>query len=474
MDTIVPIVLCGGSGTRLWPLSRHSYPKQFLPLLSDSASLLQQAIQRIPAHFEPAIIVSNEDHRFLVAEQLRSLQYTAESILLEPEGKNTAPAIALAALKALDAHRDPVLAVLAADHHIDDNKIFTDTLHIAVEAARQNKLVTLGITPTHAETGYGYIRQGEASNAWCDVAEFVEKPAKEVAQDYVDSGKYLWNSGIFIFKASSYLSELQIHRKDIYDACVEAMNHTQHDLDFTRIDHALFSKIPAESVDYAVMEPTQNAVVVPFNSTWSDVGSWASVWELGEKDAANNVTTGDVSCLHSSNNLIVSQKRLVATLGVENLAIIDTEDAVLVADRRQSQQLKQLVSQLKQAHGKQLNEHRTIYRPWGHYSQLQEGERYQVKRITVNAGQKLSLQMHHHRAEHWIVVSGTAKVTCGEKSFLLGENESTYIPLGVKHRLENPGQIPLEVIEVQSGTYLGEDDIVRFEDTYGRDNSQSE
>lgn len=468
MESIIPIVLCGGSGTRLWPLSRHSYPKQFLPLLSENHSLLQQAIQRIPQHFEPAIIVSNEDHRFLVAEQLRQCDYDAQSILLEPEGKNTAPAIALAALKAKQHYQDPILVVFAADHHIQDNEAFEQVLATAVQAAQEDKLVTLGISPTHAETGYGYIRRGDAQSNWFSVAEFVEKPSQDVAQQYVSSGNYFWNSGIFIFKASAYLSELNTHRADIFQACVTAMNETTNDLDFTRVDHNLFSQIPAESVDYAVMEHTKEAVVVPYKSAWSDVGSWTSVWELGEKDANSNVTKGDVTCLASNNNLVVSQKRLVATLGVQNLAIIETEDAVLVADRSQSQQLKQLVSQLKQDHAEQLSEHRTVYRPWGHYSQLQEGERYQVKRITVNAGQRLSLQMHHHRAEHWIVVSGTAKVTRGEETFLLGENESTYIPLGMKHRLENPGQIPLEVIEVQSGTYLGEDDIVRFEDTYGR------
>lgn len=469
MESIIPVVLCGGSGTRLWPLSRHSYPKQFLSLLSEDTSLLQQAILRIPSQYQPAIIVSNEDHRFLVAEQLRQKNYQAQSILLEPTGKNTAPAIALAALKALQHHDDPILVVLAADHYIQDNHYFEKTLDIAIQAATQGKLVTLGISPTHAETGYGYIRQGESHHQWSKVAEFIEKPNVEAAERYLASGEYLWNSGIFIFKASEYLAELKQYRSDIYQACVDAIELTQDDLDFTRIDSKRFNKIPAESVDYAVMEHTQKAVVVPFESSWSDVGSWASVWELGEKDADNNVTQGDVSCLASENNLVVSQKRLVTTLGVNNLAIIETDDAVLVADRSQSQQLKQLVTHLKQSHDKQLSEHSVVYRPWGHYSQLQQGERYQVKRITVYAGQRLSLQMHHHRAEHWIVVSGTAKVTRGEDEYLLGENESTYIPLGMKHRLENPGQIPLEVIEVQSGTYLGEDDIVRFEDTYGRD-----
>lgn len=468
MESIIPVVLCGGSGTRLWPLSRHSFPKQFLPLLSEESSLLQQAIQRIPSHYQPAIVVSNEDHRFLVAEQLRQENYNAASILLEPEGKNTAPAIALAALKAQELHENPTLVVFAADHYIADKQAFKTVLDVAVSAAHDDKLVTLGVSPTHPETGYGYIKRGQPLQEWFNVEEFVEKPNKQDAQAYIESGNYLWNSGIFVFKASTFLYELKSHRPDIFDACQNAMSKTQDDLDFTRIDHHLFSQIPAESVDYAVMEPTQQAVVVPFESEWSDVGSWTSVWELGDKDSTNNVTHGDVTCLSSENNLVISQQRLVATLGVKNLAIIETEDAVLVADRTQSQQLKTLVSTLKQSHSKELGEHRTMYRPWGHYSQLQDGERYQVKRITVNAGQRLSLQMHHHRAEHWIVVSGTAKVTRGDKTFLLSENESTYIPLGMKHRLENPGQIPLEVIEVQSGTYLGEDDIVRFEDTYGR------
>lgn len=465
---ISPIIMCGGSGTRLWPLSRAQFPKQFLALVNDS-SMLQDTLVRLPAKHQAPVFICNEDHRFLVAEQVKQVQCEDATILLEPQGRNTAPAVALAALNALAENQDALLLVLAADHVIKDTQKFHQAVATATVAAEQGKLVTFGIVPTHAETGYGYIKQGSKQSDDCyQVAQFVEKPNEEVAQSYLTSGDYLWNSGMFLFKASRYLEELEKFRPDILAACQEAMINVEKDLDFTRPDREAFLQCADESIDYAVMEKTSDAVVVPLDAGWSDVGSYSALWEVCQQDAQHNVIKGDVIAHDTNNSYIHSQNKLIATLGVDNLVVIDTPDAVLVADKDKVQNVKEIVNQLKAQQRPEAKLHREVYRPWGKYDSIDTGERFQVKRITVNAGAKLSVQMHHHRAEHWIIVSGTAKVTLDDETILLSENQSTYIPIGVVHALENPGKLPLEMIEVQSGSYLGEDDIVRFEDRYGR------
>ena len=466
---IVPVIMAGGTGSRLWPLSRQLHPKQFLKLCGDS-TLLQQTLARLNGLDTAApLIICNEDHRFLVAEQIRQIKLQGAGILLEPVGKNTAPAIALAALHACQEGQDPVLLVLAADHYIADEAEFRDVVNSASQLAEQGKLVTFGIVPTHAETGYGYIQRGVAfSQTGYQVVRFVEKPNREKAEAYLQSGDYYWNSGMFMFKASAYLKALSEFRPDILDACKKALQQGQKDMDFIRINADAFIQCPEDSIDYAVMEKTNDAAVIPLNAGWSDIGSWSALWEIGNKDAHGNVSKGDVLALNTNNCLIHADHKLVATVGVDNLVVVETKDAVLVVHKDCVQDVKKVVEAIKKDGRHEHINHREVYRPWGVYDSVEAGERYQVKRITVKPGAKLSVQMHHHRAEHWVVVSGTAKVTNGEKTFLVTENESTYIPIGEIHALENPGKIPLELIEVQSGSYLGEDDIVRFDDKYGR------
>ncbi|MCW8865248.1 MAG: mannose-1-phosphate guanylyltransferase/mannose-6-phosphate isomerase [Colwellia sp.] len=470
---ISPVIMCGGSGTRLWPLSRAQFPKQFLPLVNET-SMLQDTMARLPAKHQAPVFICNEDHRFLVAEQVKQANCTQATILLEPQGRNTAPAVALAALNALAANEDALLLVLAADHVIKDTEKFHQAIDVATTVALQGKLVTFGIVPTHAETGYGYIKQGAEQTGDSkgygvyQVAQFVEKPNAATAQNYIEAGDYLWNSGMFLFKASRYLEELEKFRPDILKSCQEAMVKVEKDLDFTRPDNEAFLQCADESIDYAVMEKTEDAVVVPLDAGWSDVGSYSALWDVCQQDEQQNVIKGDVIAHDTRNSYLHSQNKLIATLGVDNLVVIDTPDAVLIADKDKVQNVKEIVNELKAQQRSEAKLHREVYRPWGKYDSVDNGERFQVKRITVNPGAKLSVQMHHHRAEHWIVVSGTAKVTLDGETILLSENQSSYIPIGVVHALENPGKLPLEMIEVQSGSYLGEDDIVRFEDRYGR------
>jgi mannose-1-phosphate guanylyltransferase len=466
---LVPVIMAGGSGTRLWPLSRALYPKQFLPLLGDY-TMLQTTINRLNRlDMAAPVTICNEDHRFIVAEQLRNINRMG-SIILEPQGRNTAPAIALAANIALQANidTDPLLLILAADHVIQDEEAFTAAVQKAIPLAEQGKLVTFGIVPQSAHTGYGYILRGNELDGGFTVKEFVEKPDAVTAQKYIEGKKHYWNSGMFLFKASRYLSELQQHRPDIAAACKASLEDISTDLDFIRVIEKEFIKCPDESIDYAVMEKTQDAVVVPLDAGWNDIGSWAALWEESPKDQCGNAIKGDAILQDTYNCLVHSNERLVATVGLEDIVIVDTKDAVMVAHKDKIQDVKAIVAQLKCDGRDEWRLHREVYRPWGRYDSIDQGDRYQVKRITVNSGEKLSLQMHHHRAEHWVVVSGTAKVTLADKIQLLTENESVYIPIGVTHALENPGKLPLEMIEVQSGSYLGEDDIVRYEDRYGR------
>ncbi|WP_042090427.1 mannose-1-phosphate guanylyltransferase/mannose-6-phosphate isomerase, partial [Escherichia coli] len=453
---IIPIIMAGGSGTRLWPLSRSLYPKQFLSLINEN-SLLQETLKRLDGlNCLPPVIVSNNEHRFIVAEQLRQFGVDDFQIILEPVGRNTAPAVALAALKSLELHGDHHMLVLAADHAIQDIEAF----HAAVLAAEQesvdNKLVTFGIVPTKPETGYGYIKKGEqVKNSVFKVNSFVEKPDLETAKNYLEQKCYLWNSGMFMFKASVYLDELKKFRPDILAACKESLSSASTDLDFIRLNSDVFAECPDESIDYAVMEKTQDCVVIPLDADWSDIGSWTSLWEISEKDEHENVSHGDVINYNSRNNYIYSEGSLISTVGVNNLIIVQTKDALLVAQQDNVQDIKKIVEILKKQKRSEHISHREVYRPWGRYDSVERGDRYQVKRITVKPGECLSTQMHHHRAEHWVVVAGTAKVTCGERTFFVTENESTFIPIGTVHTLENPGKIPLEVIEIQSGVYLG-------------------
>ncbi|MEW6983628.1 mannose-1-phosphate guanylyltransferase/mannose-6-phosphate isomerase [Colwelliaceae bacterium 6471] len=467
-----PVILCGGSGTRLWPLSRKQHPKQFIGLV-DEQSMMQNTLARLPESTKAPIFICNEEHRFIVAEQSREINVTPHAILLEPIGRNTAPAIALAAFTALAENEHAILLVLASDHNIANVEQFQTDAKRAYELASKDLLVTFGIVPTQAHTGYGYIKRGNElaqMDETYKVNQFVEKPDHDTAAKYLASGEYYWNSGMFVFKASQYLAELKAFRPDIYEACALAIKDTNNDLDFTRINTQAFSACPDESVDYAVMEHTKNAVVVPLDAGWSDVGSWSSLWEETSKNHDNNAIRGDVITESVTDSYLYSSDRLVSAIGLNNIVIVDTPDALLVANKDDVQNVKAIVEQLKSANRSEYLHHREIYRPWGKFDSVDTGERFQVKRITVKPGAKLSVQMHHHRAEHWIVVSGTAKVRNGDKEFLLAENESTYIPIGIVHSLENPGKVPLELIEVQSGAYLGEDDIVRFEDKYGRSN----
>ena len=466
----LPVIMAGGSGTRLWPLSRQLNPKQFLPLVDPDLTMLQATIQRLDGldHATPRLIC-NENHRFLAAEQLRQLGLEEANIILEPVGRNTAPAIALAALQALSEQTDPIMLVLAADHLIQDVNAFHQSIAKALVLAESGKLVTFAITPTHPETGYGYLQMGAAvGEGGFEVSRFVEKPDLATAQDYLAQGSYFWNSGMFMFRASRYIQELERFQPTIVSVCREALAKGAQDMHFTRVDSAIFSSSPDDSIDDAVMEKTSDAVMVPLNAGWSDIGSWSAIWDSGEKNEQGNLFKGDVLSENTSGSYVHATHRLVTTVGVENLIIVETKDAVLVAHKDHVQDVKKIVDQLKGCKRHEHTNHREVYRPWGVYDSIDNGERYQVKRITVKPGEKLSVQMHHHRAEHWIVVSGTARVTNGEKTYLVTENQSTYIPIGQIHALENPGMIPLELIEVQSGSYLGEDDIVRFEDIYGR------
>jgi mannose-1-phosphate guanylyltransferase/mannose-6-phosphate isomerase len=489
---IIPVILSGGSGSRLWPLSRELYPKQLLPLVSN-LTMLQETVDRLKGVAEIAapMVVSNDQHRFIVAQQLAEIGHKAEAIILEPVGRNTAPAVAVAALQAQARGLDPVLLILPADHVIRDAEALCAAVTAAYPHARNGRLITFGVVPTAPETGYGYIRKGipldqkdaqeeicHASRITCHevfkVAKFVEKPNRETAEQYLASGDYYWNSGMFMFQASSYLEELQRLAPEMLVACRESLTKARIDLDFVRLDGDAFAACPADSIDYAVMEKTDLAAVLPLDAGWSDVGSWSALWEVSPKDAAGNVVVGNVVVgdvfLRGVNNsyLHTENGRILAVIGLDDIVVVDTADAVLVTRKECCQEVKEIVGLLKGANRDETLNHRKVYRPWGNYESIDKSERFQVKRITVSPGGTLSAQMHHHRAEHWIVVKGTAKITKGSEILLLSENQSTYIPLGVTHRLENPGKIDLELIEVQSGSYLGEDDIVRFEDTYGR------
>ncbi len=464
---MIPVILSGGSGTRLWPLSRNQHPKQFLPLASDK-TMVQETILRLQGlpDLQAPLAVCNEDHRFMMAEQLREIGIHPNAIILEPAGRNTAPAIALAALA---SQPDDVLLVLPADHVITQAEPFKQAVAKANELAQQGYMVTFGIVPTAPETGYGYIKTGTALDQDSfRIDQFVEKPELNTAQRYLEDGGYYWNSGIFAFKASRFLQELEKYRPDILAACKEAMQQAEHDQDFLRPDKEAFLACPADSVDYAVMEKTGQAAMIPLDAGWNDIGSWSALWDITDKDSQGNAISGDVLALDSQDSFLLSSNKLLVTVGVDNLIVIETDDAVMIADKSRVQDVKQAVDQLKSQQRPEATIHRKVYRPWGYYHCIEEGVRHQTKRIVVNPGSKLSLQKHHHRAEHWIVVKGTALVTRGDEKILLSENESTYIPLGVVHCLENPGVIPLEIVEVQSGSYLGEDDIIRLQDDYGR------
>ena len=468
-----PIILAGGTGSRLWPKSRVAMPKQFLSLTSND-SMLQDTINRLAGSgTTPPMIICNEAHRFLVAEQLRQQDLSHSGILLEPVGRNTAPAIALAALKATESDDDPILLILAADHLIQNQAAFHTGLARAQQLAEQGKLVTFGIVPEMPHTGYGYIKSGASLsnnglNVGFEVAAFVEKPDLATAEDYVATGDYFWNSGMFMFKASVYLNALAQYAPEILKVCEQSLASQTQDMDFTRVDAELFATCPDDSIDYAVMEHTQDAAMVPLDAKWSDVGSWSSLWETAEKDAQGNACVGDVMLHDTTNSYINAEGKLVSVIGLDNIVVVETKDAVMVAHKDKVQDIKHVVNELKAQKRPEFEFHREVFRPWGSYDSIDNGRRFQVKRISVKPGEKLSVQMHHHRAEHWIVVSGTANVTIGDKTKIVSENESTYIPIGEVHALENPGKIPLELIEVQSGSYLGEDDIVRFSDRYGR------
>ncbi|TWH64211.1 mannose-1-phosphate guanylyltransferase (GDP) /mannose-6-phosphate isomerase, type 2 [Azomonas agilis] len=473
-----PVILSGGSGTRLWPLSRAAMPKQLLAL-TEQASLLQATIRRVDsiAGAQSSILICNNEHRFLIREQLQEIQHTPASIILEPIGRNTAPAIALAALKLMETDPEAVMLVLPADHVIDDQAAFKAAVYQAIPAAEAGYLVTFGIVPTHPETGYGYIRMGEAlsdlssENPSCQVLSFVEKPDQQTAQRFLAEGNYVWNSGMFVLTARRYLDELQTHRPDIFEAVAQAWKARTDDLGFCRPDQEAFVGCPSDSIDYAVMQSTQQAAVIPASFGWSDVGSWASLWQIADKDAEGNCIQGDVFVSDTQNSYVRAEHRHVAVIGLEDVVVVETADAVLVMHRDKAQEVKRAIQFFEQSQRREHLEHVRVYRPWGWYEGMDKGERFQVKRIMVKPGERLSLQMHHHRAEHWVVVSGTAKVTVEGKELLLTENQSTYIPLGHVHCLENPGRIELHLVEVQSGAYLGEDDIVRLQDEYGRTSS---
>ena len=476
---VTPVILCGGSGTRLWPLSRAGFPKQFL-VLSGTTSLFQQAVERVNGlatsdiTLGEALVVTNEEHRFLALDQLREMNDVAATLLLEPVGRNTAPALTIAALQAIEGGRDPVLVVTPADQTVEDGAAFTEALQKSIRVADTGAIVILGITPTKPETGYGYIQRTGTIGSFDEyaVAQFAEKPDSETAQRYLASGYYSWNGGMFVLRASVWLKALKQFRPDIAQACEIAWVDKKTDMPFVRPHKKLFIAIPSESIDYAVMEKcpgSDNAIkMMPLNAGWNDLGAWDAVWQVGQADENGNVTNGDTLLVDTTNTYIHASNRLVSAIGLDSLVIVETADAVLVADKNQSQHVKKIITQLEQQKREEKDLHRKVSRPWGWYDSIDEGERFKVKRIKVKPGASLSLQMHHHRAEHWIVVSGTAEITNGENIIMLAENQSTYIPQGQVHRLRNPGVVPLEIIEVQSGSYLGEDDIIRFQDIYGR------
>ena len=469
---IHPVILSGGSGTRLWPMSRTLYPKQLLTLLGRE-SLLQQTVRRIAERetFAPPLLVANEEHRFIIAEQLREIAVVPRALLLEPVGRNTAPAACLAALALTETDPDPLMLLMPSDHTIGDVDAFVDAIGRAAAAAQAGALVSFGIAPERAETGYGYIRRdGELDGVKgvFAVAEFVEKPGPEQAEKYIESGEHSWNSGIFLFAARVYLDELERLRPDMVAACRQALATAQRDCDFIRLGKDAFSTCAADSIDYAVMEHTKRAAVVPVSMGWSDVGSWDALWEMGSKDQHGNSLEGNVVAEETRNCYLRSEAGLIAAIGIEDLVVVATDDAVMVAPRNRTQEVRKLVARLVRDRRDEADALPTVHRPWGSFKSLHNGHRVQVKHILVKPGGKLSLQMHHHRAEHWVVVQGTAKIVRGEEEMILTEDQSTYIPLGTAHRLENPGKIPLHLIEVQSGSYLGEDDIVRLEDSYGR------
>jgi len=465
---IVPVILCGGGGTRLWPLSRSLYPKQFLNLVNES-SLFQDTILRLPKSLNKPLVICNEDQRFLAAEQLRQIKIKSNGIILEPVGKNTAPAITLAALKLMTEIDDPLLLVLSSDHLIQDIAAFHESINIAEKLAMDNKLVTFGILPDKPETGYGYIEiEKSEPGEYFNIKSFKEKPNKKDSQNYIDSGNYLWNSGMFMFKSSIYLNEIEKFEPGIFTACKKSLKAEFHDLDFIRLDSDEFIQCPNKSIDYAVMEKTEKSVVVQLDSNWKDIGSWDALFDSKNKDADGNVIEGDVIFHNVSNTFAFSSNRLVTATGVSNLIIVDTPDALLVTNKDSVQNVKNIVNELKNSKRPETENHRKVFRPWGYYDSIDNGSGFQVKRILVNPGAKLSLQKHKHRAEHWIVVKGIATITFKDKVFNLSSNKSTYIPKGEIHRLENREQTPLEIIEIQTGIYLGEDDIIRLEDDYQR------
>lgn len=468
---MIPVILSGGSGSRLWPLSRKHYPKQFLAL-TGTDTLFQQTLKRLRfAGMQPPVLVCNLEHRFIVQEQLKAQKLETQAILLEPFGRNTAPAVAIAAMKLLAEGRDELLLILPADHVLDDQAAFEAALQLASKAAERGEMVLFGIPASRPETGYGYIRSMEDDSlprGVVRVQSFIEKPDEARARAFVESGDYFWNSGIFLFRASRYLEELKKYDADIYDTCLLALERSRIEGDTVNIDAATFACCPDNSIDYTVMEKTSRACVVPLNAGWNDVGSWSSIWDVHAKDPNGNVLSGDVLVYDSHNCLVHGNGKLVSVIGLEDIVVVETKDATMIVHKDRVQDVKQVVNQLNEMGRSETQNHCQVFRPWGYYDSVDMGGRFQVKHISVNPGATLSLQMHHHRAEHWIVVSGTAEVTCDDKVFLLTENQSTYIPMTSVHRLSNPGKIPLEIIEVQSGSYLGEDDIERLEDVYGR------
>ena len=469
MATITPVLLCGGVGSRLWPVSRQGRPKQYLNLIGET-SMLQQTLTGIESLAQTLpIVVCNEEHRFLVAEQVRQLGLTSPTIILEPEGRNTAPAIALAAFAASALDPEANLLVLPADHYVGKPSALIDAIEKAASASSQGKLVTFGLVPSRPETGYGYIKRGEALAADVFVLEqFVEKPDQPTAEGYIASGDYVWNSGMFMFTAAQFLASFAEFQPEMAQVCERAMEQAECDMDFIRPDAEVFATCPSDSIDYAVMELTPEGTVVSRDCDWSDIGAWSALWEAGDKDFAGNVTQGDVVLNKTQNSYVRSQSRLVTTTGVSDLVVVEPADAVMVADRHSVQDVKDIVHSLKRADRSEADVHQRVFRPWGSYESLTSGDGFQVKRLIVNPGQQLSLQLHQHRAEHWVVVHGTAEVVNGDSELILSADQSTYIPLGVKHRLSNPGPEVLELIEVQSVSYLGEDDIIRFDDVYGR------
>ena len=472
---ICPVILCGGSGTRLWPLSRKSFPKQYLTFMSNNnKSLLQDTYERISniENIMDPILVCNEEHRFIAAEQMREINIQPNTILLEPFGRNTGPAITLSSLIAIQNSEDPILLILSSDHQIKKRNKLLEVIKLGIHYAELGKLVTFGVIPSSPNTGYGYIKSEKPFDSYetkgSKILEFIEKPSYENACNLVKDKRYTWNSGIFMFKAKTMLSEMNKYHPEVIKYCKKAINESKNDLDFKRINEEHFKNCPDISFDVSVMEKTQDGIVLPLDADWSDIGSWKSVWETSEKDKNNNVLNGNIFVKETKNCYLRSEQRLIAGIGLNDLIVVETNDAVLISNKNETQKVKNIVEILKEEGIKASFQHQKFYRPWGHYLTLSEAERWQVKIIQVKPGEKLSLQLHHHRSEHWIVVNGTAKVEINDKSELLTENQSTYIPLGSSHRLSNPGKIPLILIEVQSGSYVGEDDIVRFQDKYGR------